>query len=107
MNNELVRVENNNILVEEKVIKEINKFQKTKLKMDIMQEQLKESLKEALELIGENKYVSPDGTLVVNYFPEKTSKRLDTTKLKNEKPEVYDEFLKDVTTKSYVKLTVK
>ncbi|MEI3508719.1 MAG: hypothetical protein V8R01_06450 [Bacilli bacterium] len=38
----LAKIENGKIVVAEDVIKQINKFQKTKLKMDLMQEELKE-----------------------------------------------------------------
>ena len=37
-----------------------------------------------MEEHGIDKYVSPDGSLTINYFPERTSKRLDSTKLKKE-----------------------
>lgn len=107
MNNELLKIEDNKIVVAEKIIKDIQKFQKMKLKMDLMQEELKENLKNAMEQTGVDKYVSPDGTIVVNYFPERTSKRFDSTKLKKDNPELYEEYLKDTTTKAYVKLTVK
>lgn len=107
MNNELLKIEDNKIVVAEKVIKDINKFQKMKLKMDLMQEELKENLKTAMEQIGADKYISPDGTIVVNYFPERINKRFDSTKLKKDNPELYEEYLKDTTTKDYVKLTVK
>lgn len=105
--NELAKIEEGQIVIAEDVIKQINKFQKAKLKMDIMQEELKEQMKGLMEQIGATKFVSNDGTIVVNYFPEKVTKRLDTTRLKNEKPEIYDEFVKDSTTKAFVKLTVK
>ena len=105
--NELAKIENGKIVVAEEVIKQINKFQKTKLKMDLMQEELKDNIKKLMEQIGADKWISNDGTVVVNYFPERTSKRFDSTRLKSEKPELYEEFLKDSVTKSYVKLTVK
>lgn len=107
MKNELVKVEDGKVVIAENIIKEINKFQKAKLKMDVMQEELKENLKIAMEKVGADKYISPDGTIVVNYFPERTSKRFSSTKLKKEKPELYEEYLEDSITKAYVKLTVK
>jgi len=107
MNNELAKIEDGKIVVAENVIKEINKFQKAKLKMDLMQEELKENLKRLMEEVGAEKYTSPDGTIVVSYFPERTSKRLDSTLLKKEQPDLYEKYLKDSITKAYVKLTVK
>ena len=107
MNNEMVTKEDGKIVLEESIVKELNKFQKQKLKMDLMQEELKDKIKAAMENNGIDKYVSPDGTIVINYFPAKTSKRFDTSRFKEEKKELYDEYLKDSTTSSFVKITVK
>lgn len=104
---EMIKIENNEIVLAEEVIKELKKFQKAKLKMDIMQEELKEKLRIVMGKNNINKWVSSDGTISVNYFEEKTSKRLDTTKLKEEESEIYNKYLKDVTTKAFVKLTIK
>lgn len=105
--NEMTKFENGEIVVAEEVIKELKKFQKAKLKMDLMQEQLKEEIKNAMEKYEKDKWISPDGTIVVNYIPETISKRLDQKKLKEEQQEIYNQYLKDTTTKSYVKLVVK
>ena len=105
--NEMIKVENNEIVLAEEVTKELKKFQKAKLKMDLMQEQLKEELKVAMENNGITKWVSQDGTIVVNYIPETISKRLDQKRLKEEQEDIYNEYLKDTTIKSYVKLVVK
>ena len=105
--NEMIKVENDEIVLAEEVMKELKKFQKAKLKMDLMQEELKEQLKNAMEKYGKTKWISPDGTIVVNYFEEKTTKRLDQKKLKEEQEDIYNQYLKDVNTKSFVKLVVK
>lgn len=105
--NEMIREENNEIVLAEEVMKELKKFQKAKLKMDLMQEELKEKFKYAMEEHGIDKWVSPDGTIVVNYISETTSKRLDQKKLKEEYEDIYNECLKDSTTKSYVKMVIK
>lgn len=105
--NEMTKFENGDIVVAEEVIKELKKFQKAKLKMDLMQEQLKEEIKNAMEKYGKDKWISPDGSIVVNYISETTSKRLDQKRLKEEQEDIYNQYLKDTTTKSYVKLVVK
>lgn len=107
MNNELVKLENGEITIAESVIKEINKFQRAKLKMDIMQEKLKENIKSLMEETGVAKYTSPDGTIVINYYPERTTNRFSSTDLKKEDIDTYNKYLKPSTTKAYVKLTVK
>lgn len=105
--NEMIKIENNEIVLAEEVTKELKKFQKMKLKMDLIQEQLKEEIKNAMEKYGKDKWISPDGTIVVNYIPETISKRLDQKRLKEEQEDIYNKYLKDTTTKSYVKLVVK
>lgn len=104
---EMVKIEIENKILTEEIVKELKKFQKTKLKMDLMQEELKEKLRLAMENNGIDKWVSSDGTIVVNYFPEKITKKLDTTKLKEEQKEIYNKYLKDTTAKSFVKIAVK
>lgn len=103
----MIKYENDNIVIAEEVVKELKKFQKAKLKMDLMQEELKEQLKNAMEKYGKDKWISPDGTIVVNYIPETISKRLDQKRLKEEQENIYNQYLKNTTTKSYVKLVVK
>lgn len=105
--NDLVRYENDQMLIDDEAVKQIVKFERNALKINILKEQIREQALAKMEELGIDKYVSPDGSLTINYFPERTSKRLDSTKLKKELPDIYEEYLKDSTTKSYVKLTVK
>ncbi len=107
MMNDLVRYENDQMLIDDEAVKQIVKFERNALKINILKEQIREQALAKMEELGIDKYVSPDGSLTINYFPERTSKRLDSTKLKKELPDIYEEYLKDSTTKSYVKLTVK
>lgn len=107
MMNDLVRYENDQMLIDDEAVKQIVKFERNALKINILKEQIREQALAKMEELGIDKYVSPDGSLAINYFPERTSKRLDSTKLKKELPDIYEEYLKDSTTKSYVKLTVK
>ena len=105
--NELVRVEDGQLLIDSESVKQIEKFERLSLKINMLKEKIREQATVKMEELGIDKYVSPDGCLTINYFPERTSKRLDSTKLKKELPDIYEEYLKDSTTKSYVKLTVK
>lgn len=105
--NELVKIENNKIVVSEDTIKKINKFQKMKLQMDLMQEQLKQEMLNMMEQTGEKKYVSPDGTLIVNYFEERIGTRFDSKTFKEEEPELYKKYEKESITKAFVKITNK
>lgn len=105
--NDLVRFEDGQMVIADEAVKQIVKFERGALKINMLKENIREQALAKMEELGIDKYVSPDGSLVINYFPERTSKRLDSTKLKKELPDIYEEYLKDSTTKSYVKLTVK
>lgn len=105
--NDLVRLEDGQMIIADEAVKQIVKFERGALKINMLKENIREQALAKMEELGIDKYVSPDGSLTINYFPERTSKRLDSTKLKKELPDIYEEYLKDSTTKSYVKLTVK
>lgn len=105
--NDLVRFEDGQMVIADEAVKQIVKFERGALKINMLKENIREQALAKMEELGIDKYVSPDGSLAINYFPESTSKRLDSTKLKKELPDIYEEYLKDSTTKSYVKLTVK
>lgn len=105
--NDLVRFEDGQMVIADEAVKQIVKFERGALKINMLKENIREQALAKMEELGIDKYVSPDGSLVINYFPERTSKRLDSTKLKKELPDIYEEYLKNSTTKSYVKLTVK
>ena len=105
--NDLVRFEDGQMVIADEAVKQIVKFERGALKINMLKENIREQALAKMEELGIDKYVSPDGSLAINYFPERTSKRLDSTKLKKELPDIYVEYLKDSTTKSYVKLTVK
>ena len=105
--NDLVRLEDGQMIIADEAVKQIVKFERNALKINMLKENIREQALAKMEELGIDKYVSPDGSLTINYFPERTSKRLDSTKLKKELPDIYEEYLKDSTTKSYVKLTVK
>ena len=105
--NDLVRLEDGQMIIADEAVKQIVKFERGALKINMLKENIREQALAKMEELGIDKYVSHDGSLTINYFPERTSKRLDSTKLKKELPDIYEEYLKDSTTKSYVKLTVK
>ena len=49
---EIVKVEDNKIIVAKEIINQIKEFNKQKLEMDLMEKELKENLKEAMEKCG-------------------------------------------------------
>lgn len=107
MGYELINVENNKIVLSEDIIKELCKFQRIKLKMDLMQEKLKEEFLKAMSENGIEKYISHDGSIVVNYVAPTKRKSLDQKTFKEEMPEIYQKYIKESDVSGCVKITVK
>lgn len=102
--NEIVKVENGKIEVAKEVVKQIVEFQKVKLEMDLKEKELKKSLKEAMEQCGIKKWIT-DG-LCATIKDGTTRKSLDTKRLKEELPDVYEEYLKTSNVSSSITLTI-
>lgn len=103
MENELI-VQNDQLVLAEEGIKQIKKFQKAKLQLDLMEEELKRNFKEAMESTGIDKYTSPDGTFKVSYVPEGKTKRFDSTKFKKDHEDLYNEYQTESKRSAYVRM---
>ena len=103
--NDLIKIENNELKLLDNGIKEIKKFQKAKLQLDIMEEKIKKTFLDLMEQAGVTKFTSPDGTFKVTYFAETTSTTFDSKKFKEEEPDLYEKYKKETTRKAYVKLS--
>ena len=101
--NELVSIKDNEIVVQKEAVKKLREFQETKLKMDLMEKELKSKLKEAMESIGKKDFVI-DG-LAIKYKEPYVRKSIDSTRLKKDLPDVYDEYLKETNVSGSVSLT--
>lgn len=106
-NLELVKVENNKILVSEDFIKDYKKFIKLKAKMEVAEKQIKEEMIQTFETLGQEEFISNDGTFKIKYIEPIDKQILDTKKLKEECPEIYEKYLKDSHTNSSVRITTK
>jgi predicted phage-related endonuclease len=104
---ELVKVENNEIIVAEEVVKEIVEFKKKALEIELKEKELKESLLEAMEKYGIVKWTSPNEELEVTYRKPSTRTILDSKRLKEELPDIYEEYSKVSEVASSVTITVK
>lgn len=103
MNNDLVRVENNEIVVATDVVEQIKNFQKLKAEMDIKEKELKASLKEAMEAKGIKKFII--NGLCATIKEGTVRKSVDTKRMKEEIPEVYEAYLKESNVASSITLT--
>lgn len=102
--NELVKIENNDIVVEQNLIEDFIKFKKLKDEMDLKEKEFKQALKDAMEKVGKNNFIVPG--LSATLKKATTRKSVDTTRLKNELPDIYEEYLKESPVASSITLTI-
>lgn len=102
--NELVRFENKEIVVSNEAIEKLKNFKKVKDELDLLDKQLKQELKEAMEQVGLKKFIV--NGLCATIKNESTRVTLDTKKLKEEMPDIYEEYSKEIPVASSITLTI-
>lgn len=105
MENGIVKIENGQIEATKELISNIKKFQKAKVALNQIENELKENFKEVMESNGIKKWISPDGSFTVTYVAPTTSTTLDSKKIKKELPEIYQAYSKTSNKDGYVKLS--
>ena len=102
--NELAKIENNEIVIAKEKIDEIKNLKKAKEKFDLMEKELRQQLKDQMEKLGIKKFII--NGLSATLKDATTRKSLDTTRLKNECPDIYEEYLKESPVASSITLTI-
>ena len=104
----LVHKKLDNLVIEkdiaERYIELTNKLEEIKKELDPLEKQLKLELLEMLELLNKTDFDSNGiaGKLIGSY----TRNSLDTNRLKEEKPEIYKDYLKITNVNSTIKLNI-
>lgn len=103
--NELVKIENNDIVINSDFIEKYRNFKKLQLEMELMEKDLKAKLKDAMEMLGKDK-------VIVNGFSAKikagyTTSRFDSARFKKECPDIYNEYVKESSVSSSITLEVE
>lgn len=101
--NSLVEVKNNKISVSEDTIKKIRKLEETRLEAELTMKQLKEEILEKMEENGIEEGFETNG-LKVTYKKATTRSSVDSKKLKEEEPDIYEKYLKESPVKSSISL---
>ena len=91
--NELVKIENNEIIVKKGTIEQLKNFYELKAKMDIMEKELKQGLKEVMEEKGVKKFIV--NGLCASIKDSTTRTTIDSKRLKEECPDIYKEYSKN------------
>ncbi len=103
--NELVRIENNDIVIDSDFIEKYRNFKKLQLEMDLAEKDLKVKLKDAMEMLGKDK-------VILDGFSAKikagyTTSRFDSARFKKECPDIYNEYVKESSVSSSITLDVE
>ncbi len=104
---ELVKVENGEILVAEEFITAIVEFEKKALEMKLKQDEFKANLKEIMETHEITKWESPNKEITVTYRKPSTRTTLDSKKLKEDMPDIFEEYSKTSNVSSSISLKVE
>ena len=102
---ELVKIENNNIRISNDFINKYRNFQKLKLEMDLMEKQVKEELKEAMESVGKDKLLLDGFSATIKAPYERKS--IDSARLKKELPDIAEEFTKITKVGSSISIAIE
>ena len=102
---ELVKYENEKLVVDKDFTKEYAEFQKQVAKMDMKLKEVKEALKEAMEKHGLTGY--EDEYIKVSYRKATQRTTVDSKRLKEELPDVYLEYSKVSDVSSSVSIEAK
>lgn len=102
--NELVEIKDNQIQLQQEVVQKIKEFNKLKKEMEYQEKLLKQGLMEAMVKLGIQNFAT-DG-LSASIKSGYVRHSVDTTALKKEMPDVYNQFLKDTEVKATITLTI-
>lgn len=102
---EIVKIENGQIEIAKEFTKQYKEFLKLQLEMDLKMKEVKEKVKSAMEEYGITSFDNDD--LTITYRKGTTRKSVDSKKLKEELPDIYEEYLKESTVASSVIVEVK
>lgn len=104
MENEIVKVENNEIVVSQEIVNKIIEFNKAKKEMEYQEKLLKEGLMNAMQEVGMEHFSINGLSATIRKGSIRTT--LDTTRLKTECPDIYESYSKTSETKPSLVLTV-
>ena len=105
MENEIVKVENNEIIVAQEMVNKIIEFNKVKKEMEYQEKLLKDGLMEAMNSVGLKKFFINGLSAVIKDGTTRTT--IDSKRLKEECPDIYEAYSKTSEVKPSLTLTVE
>ena len=102
--NEIVKIENGEVVVAEEVIDQIIEFNKAKKEMEYQEKLLKDGLMNAMNELGITKFIIKG--LSAQIKAGSTRVTIDSKRLKEECPEIYQAYSKETEVKPSIVLTI-
>lgn len=90
--NELIKIENDNLIIDEEYLKKYKHFLELKNYIDLADKEIKQSAKDYMEATGKTNIVA--GGLYFEYRKGTTKTTIDSKRLKEELPDIYKEYSK-------------
>ena len=101
--NELVKIKNNDIVINKEWIEKYKNFKRIQLEMDLAEKQFKEDLKNAMEEIGKSNIILDGFSASIRKGSSRTT--LDTKRIKEELPDIYEAY--SITSETSSSITLK
>lgn len=105
--NELIKVEENTLIVAERAIEQIKDFERKRKLIDEKEKEFKEQLLKTMEEYGIKSYESPDKSLKITYTPETVAMTFDSAKFKEEHLDMYFDYQKESPRKASIRMTIR
>lgn len=102
--NEIVKIENGEITVAQEIVNKIIEFNKLKKEMEYQEKLLKDGLMEAMNNVGVDKFIVNGLSATIKKGSTRTT--VDSTRLKNECPDIYEAYSKTSEVKPSIILTI-
>lgn len=103
--NEIVKVEEGKVVVAQELVSKIIEFNKAKKEMEYQEKLLKEGLMEAMNQVGLENFSINGLSATIRKGSTRTT--VDSTRLKNECPEIYEAYSKTSEVKPSIVLTIE
>lgn len=105
--NELIKVEENQMIVAETLVEQIKSFEAKRKIIEEKEKEFKEELLKTMEQYNIKSWESPDKSLQITYVPESLSTTFDSKAFRDYDFETYQKFIKDVNRKASIRLTIR
>ena len=102
--NEIVKIENGQVVVAQEIVNKIIEFNKAKKEMEYQEKLLKDGLMEAMNQVGLKKFIINGLSAVIKDGTTRTT--VDSKRLKEECPDIYETYSKTSEVKSSIVLTI-